>query len=52
MGWDCSAGYISCGAVYIPGEGGGGVLSYSLGGDVPLGSQKSYPLLKSISQIL
>ena len=32
--------------------GGGGVLSYSLGGGVPLGSQKSYPLLKSISQIL
>ena len=31
---------------------GGGVLPCSLGGDVPLGSQKSYPLLDQILQIL
>ena len=30
----------------------GGVLPYSLGGDVPLGSWKSYPLLEQILQIL
>ena len=31
---------------------GGGVLSYSLGGGVPLGLRKSYPLLDQILQIL
>ena len=31
---------------------GGGVLPYSLGGSVPLGSQMSYPLLDQILQIL
>ena len=30
----------------------GGVLPYSLGGSVPLGSRKSYPLLDQILQIL
>ena len=35
------------------GGGGGGILTYSLGGGVPLGSQKSYPvLLEYILQIL
>ena len=33
-------------------ERGGGVLPYSLGGGVPLGSRKSYPLLDQILQIL
>ena len=38
----------------IPGRerGGGGVLPYSLGGGVLLGSRKSYPLLGQILQIL
>ena len=30
----------------------GGVLPYSLGGGVPLGSRKSYPLLDQVLQIL
>ena len=33
-------------------SGGGGILPYSLGGGVPLGSWKSYPLLDQILQIL
>ena len=36
-------------SVETPGE---GVLPYSLGGGVPLGSQKSYSLLDQILQIL
>ena len=36
---------------WLPG-GGGGVLPYSLGGGVPLGSRKSYPLLDQILQML
>ena len=39
-------------SVPIPGGGGVGVLPYSLGRGVPMGSQKFYPLLDQILQIL
>ena len=36
----------------LPGPGGTPIIFYSLGGDVPLGSRKSYPLLDQILPIL
>ena len=39
---------ISAIVQHNPDEGGGGVLPYSLGGGVLLGSRKSYPLLDQI----
>ena len=44
--------FVMCLCVGSATPGRGGVLPYSLGQDVPLGSQKSYPLLDQILQIL